>query len=92
MRTTKQRGYGSEHKRERARWQRVIDTTGANCARCGGLIAPGQPWDLGHTDDRTGWTGPEHAHCNRADGARKTNAIRRRASADAKAPRPSREW
>lgn len=64
--TSTQRGYGKEHQAERARWAADVADGFVNCARCGKLIEPGEPWDLGHTDDRTGWTGPEHRRCNRA--------------------------
>ena len=37
-----------------------------NCARCGELIEPGTPWDLGHADDGLDYNGPEHAYCNRS--------------------------
>lgn len=83
---TTARGYGSQHQALRrqllARWR-----PGDPCARCG------QPmmyrWlctsdgrrvsaiDLGHTDDRRGYTGLEHRACNRRDGQRKTTAVNR---------------
>lgn len=85
-RSTTQRGYDYAHKQERARWQRQVDRGEADCARCGEWIEPGTPWDLGHTDDRTGWTGPEHASCNRADGARKRNG------SQCERYTPSRDW
>ena len=37
-----------------------------NCARCGEIIEPGTPWDLGHSDDGLDYNCPEHARCNRA--------------------------
>jgi hypothetical protein len=61
-----ERGYGQEHRAERARWAESVALGGVACARCGALILPGEAWDLGHSDDRTRWTGPEHARCNRA--------------------------
>lgn len=39
------------------------------CVRCGRLILPGEPWDLGHPDEESPG-GPEHAHCNRGAPAR----------------------
>lgn len=62
------RGYGATHRKERARWERVVRSGRATCAKCGMPIRAGDPWDLGHTDDRTGWTGPEHPRCNRSAG------------------------
>jgi len=63
-----QRGYDAEHDRRRRAWAPRVARGSVSCARCGELITPGQAWDLGHTDDRTGWTGPEHATCNRSAG------------------------
>lgn len=67
------RGYDAEHDRLRRQYERD-GVVGLDCARCGQMILPGQPWDLGHTDDRTGWTGPEHATCNRSAGGRAAHA------------------
>lgn len=83
---TADRGYGSSHVALRARllaaWR-----PGQPCARCGQPMhyrwlpdASGRKVsaiDLGHNDQRTGWTGLEHRACNRRDGQRKTTAINR---------------
>ena len=92
--TTTTRGYGYAHRKARAHWQRIITQGGATCARCGEWITPGSDWHLDHTDDRQGYLGPSHATCNTADGARKTNRIRR-AQAGLPLPtitRTSRAW
>jgi hypothetical protein len=47
----------------------------ALCARCGLSIAPGAAWDLGHTEDRSVYSGPEHRKCNQLAGARKGAAV-----------------
>lgn len=75
--STTRRGYGTEHQAERRRWTPLVNAGQIRCARCGQPIIPGTPWDLGHNDTRTTWTGPEHARCNRAAGARKGNRKRR---------------
>lgn len=85
--------YGHQHRQERERWRPVVDAGQAQCQRPVCLmptrwIQPGTPWDLGHTDDRTGYTGPEHRRCNRAAGARTANAQRRARRAAA----TSRVW
>jgi hypothetical protein len=58
-----------------------VATGAVRCARCGGLIAPSEPFDLGHDDEaRVRKTGgrmiglyPEHQRCNRAAAADLTN-------------------
>lgn len=75
-RTTTQRGYGSSHQAERKRWEPLVQAGGIVCRRCDQPIEPAAPWDLGHNDERTAWTGPEHQACNRAAGARAGNANR----------------
>lgn len=85
--TTTQRGYDAKHKSERKRLVPIVARGETLCARCDCLIEPGDPWDLGHTDDRTAWTGAEHSDCNRAAGARKRNGMYAPALLTA-----SREW
>ena len=71
------RGYGKAHQAERARWQQLMSQGSRPiCKRCGQAVKPDQSWDLGHSDDRTHWTGPEHSHCNRSAG--QANSIRMR--------------
>lgn len=65
-----QRGYGREHQEERASWAQDVAGGTVACARCGMRIGASEAWDLGHSDDRTRWSGPEHRRCNRAAGLR----------------------
>ncbi|WJZ27877.1 HNH endonuclease [Arthrobacter phage 1191A] len=74
--TTAQRGYGNDHQIIRKKWQRIIDQGETKCARCGKPIQPDMPWDLGHTEDRTGYNGPECVPCNRGAGARNSTRAR----------------
>lgn len=71
--TTKQRGYGAKHVKERQRYTRLVKSGNAFCARCGGHIpadTPPDQWHLDHTDDRQGYLGPSHAKCNVAAAAK----------------------
>jgi hypothetical protein len=72
---TTQRGYGWKHQQERARVKRLVDAGRASCARCGGWIEPGTPFDLDHSLDRRSYLGPSYSRCNRAE----SNKRRRRA-------------
>jgi hypothetical protein len=66
-RSTSLRGYGHPHQALRQRWAPLVAAGGVRCARCGELIGPREPWDLGHVDsDRSRYAGPEHSSCNRA--------------------------
>jgi hypothetical protein len=70
--TTGQRGYDLAHKRERERWLPIVASGQAFCSEPVCLeptrhIRPDEPWDLSHTADRTGWLGPSHRRCNRAE-------------------------
>jgi len=71
------RGYGRAHRRMRLLVAPFVRSGRAVCGRCGLPISPGSDWDLGHTEDRSAYSGPEHAACNRAAGARKTNRARK---------------
>lgn len=68
--TSAQRGYDHRHRRARARQAERVALGIVQCARCGKIILPNEPWDLGHTDDRHGYLGAEHQYCNRAAGGR----------------------
>jgi hypothetical protein len=74
------RGYGSEHERLRAQWTPAVeagavDCHATTCVMPSRRIKPGTPWHLGHTADRTAWTGPEHATCNTVDGGRRSHPV-----------------
>jgi len=72
--TRQERGYGPEHDRLRADWQRRIDSGEVvYCARGCGTQITGRAFDLGHADDRATYNGPECRTCNRADGGRKAH-------------------
>lgn len=74
--TRQQRGYDRAHDGRRARWAPVVAKGGVACWRCGLLIASGEAWDLGHLDDGSGRSLPEHATvCNRAAGGRAAHHV-----------------
>ena len=92
--TTTARGYGRAHQLERARWKPIVDAGQADCHAETCLmgdrwIEPGTPWHLGHTVDRTAWTGPEHARCNTSEGATRGNQAR---GAPTPPPTEPRRW
>ena len=70
--TRQQRGYDRDYDRTRRAWAPRVATGTIPCHRCGDLIHPTEPWDLGHDDhDRSIIRGPEHAYrCNRAAAGR----------------------
>jgi hypothetical protein len=84
------RGYDAEPRRRRKALALIVDAGMASCAKCGRWIQPGTPWHLGHTADRTGWTGPEHAACNIRDAAIRAN--RRSRGLRDRPLRTSRTW
>jgi hypothetical protein len=80
-RTSSDRGYGrQEHRKLRARLARQVSSGTAVCVRCGGVIRPGEAWDLDHSDDRTTYLGTSHSTCNRSNGGRQPPAPIRRYS------------
>lgn len=72
---TTQRGYGADHQAERERWEPAVAAGRAHCHAepCwmpDTWIPPGTAWHLGHNQQRTRWTGPEHPLCNTRNAAR----------------------
>lgn len=67
------RGYDHAHREQRKQWAPKVATGTVHCAKCGDTIQPGTTWHLGHTDDRSTWTGPEHARCNLSDAGRRSH-------------------
>lgn len=63
--STWQKGYGGSHQRLRRSYANLVAAGKCRCPKCGLLIEPGSPWDLGHRPDRQGYLGPEHRRCNR---------------------------
>ena len=86
---TGRRGYGNQHQKLRRQIAPKVEAGGIICPKCNQPIDPGTPWDLGHTDDRNGYTGPEHTSCNRGH-ARKTQLAN--APKDFRNVDTSREW
>jgi hypothetical protein len=77
---TAARGYGGKHQQLREHWAPkvkagLVDCHAVVCIEQSRRIAPGSEWDLGHTPDRTRWTGPEHSTCNRSEGGKRGAAV-----------------
>lgn len=71
------RGYDYAHRKLReAALDALAEDPGQPCPRCHEPMWPGQELDLGHKDDRSGYNGLEHLHCNRSAGAIRGNAMR----------------
>ena len=69
------RGYGADHRRRRAAIVAKINTGEVvRCIDCGVRLTPAT-LDLGHTEDRRGYRGPQCQGCNRSDGGRRGRAM-----------------
>lgn len=99
--TTAERGYGHEHKKQRAAIEPLVRSGRAVCWRCiaegvpkeQAKIRPDEPWDLGHDDhDRSKYRGPEHVSCNRAAGGAAGGRASARARKSSGPPPRSRDW
>ena len=77
MPTTTQRGYGSSHMKERARWKLVVDAGNGFCVYHGGWLDPAKMWHLAHDHRNGGYLGPACVRCNIAERNRR-HARRRR--------------
>lgn len=89
--------YRYRHQQERKRLKPTVDAGDAYCAQPVCLmttrwIAPGTPWDVAHDDTGTMTLGPAHERCNRSDGAKRGNRMRRRGSTLVKRPAQANRW
>lgn len=85
------RGYGQDHKDQRRAWDHKVKRGEGQCHAVICLmptrnIGPYDEWHMGHTPDRSRWTGPEHPKCNTTEGATRGNAMR------TTGVRHSRDW
>ena len=74
--------YGYPHQKERRRWAPIVAAGHATCTELVCLmnsrrITPGTAWDLAHDRIHGGYLGPAHRRCNRSEGARHKNLVRR---------------
>lgn len=93
---TAARGYGYRHQQERRRLRPLVEAGNAYCTQPVCLkpsrwIQPGTPWDVGHNDDRTAYTGPTHRACNQTAGASKGGKVTGKRNLHPK-PWRSRAW
>lgn len=85
--------YSHQHRLYRKTLEPQVAAGGVECWRCGELIEPGEPWDLGHSDeDKSLWLGPEHRRCNRSSQARGRPTAYRRSREDPDLKGTSRTW
>lgn len=99
---TADRGYDGAHQAERKRWESLVASGQVQChARIckkvlkGGSrwLKPTDEWHLGHTPDRRGWTGPEHAECNLSEAGIRGNRGRPKARPPAAQPwKTTQHW
>jgi hypothetical protein len=75
MATTGQPQYGPAHRRARLAALAYMQD-GDACCLCGCAMYRSQHLDLDHQPGATTYRGLAHAHCNRADGARRGNRAR----------------
>lgn len=87
--TAAERGYGSAHQRRRAAL--LPSAPGQPCTRCGVVLLATDKLHLDHRDDRSGYAGWAHAHCNMSAGAIKGNQARG-LGPPGPLGRPSRKW
>jgi hypothetical protein len=74
--TTKQRGYSGRHQSLRAGIVAAMGRgTTVRCIDCSVILTP-KTLHLGHTDDRSGYRGPQCSTCNDRDGGRRSHLYR----------------